>query len=65
MTAKEREFSTLINDNQGLIIKVSRLYTNTLEDEEDYEIPTDLKNLDLEGLEEINLDDETLFNLTN
>ena len=37
----------------------------TLEDEGDYEIPTDLKNLDLEGLEEINLDDETLFNLTN
>ena len=34
----------------------------TLEDEGDYEIPTDLKNLDLEG---INLDDETLFNLTN
>jgi RNA polymerase sigma-70 factor (ECF subfamily) len=35
LTAKEREFSTLINENQGLIIKVSRLYTNTLEDEED------------------------------
>ena len=35
MTTKEREFSTLINENQGLIIKVSRLYTNTLEDEED------------------------------
>lgn len=35
MTAKEREFSKLIDDNQGLIIKVSRLYTNTLEDEED------------------------------
>lgn len=37
----------------------------TLEDEGDYEIPIDLKKLDLEGLEEINLDDETLFNLTN
>jgi RNA polymerase sigma-70 factor (ECF subfamily) len=35
LTAKEREFSTLINENQGLIIKVSRLYTNTLEAEED------------------------------
>ncbi|MGS0748466.1 RNA polymerase sigma factor [Halpernia sp. GG3] len=35
MTQKEREFSKLIDDNQGLIIKVSRLYTNTLEDEED------------------------------
>ncbi|WP_417431044.1 RNA polymerase sigma factor [Halpernia sp.] len=35
MTAKEQEFSQLINENQGLIIKVSRLYTNTLEDEED------------------------------
>ncbi|SEG59058.1 RNA polymerase sigma-70 factor, ECF subfamily [Halpernia humi] len=35
MTAKEQEFSKLIDDNQGLIIKVSRLYTNTLEDEED------------------------------
>ena len=35
MTSKEREFSNLINEHQGLIIKVSRLYTNTLEDEED------------------------------
>lgn len=35
MTAKEQEFSKLIKDNQGLIIKVSRLYTNTFEDEED------------------------------
>lgn len=32
---KHREFSTLIKDNQGLIIKISRMYTNTLEDEED------------------------------
>lgn len=32
---KEQEFSKLIKDNQGLIIKVSRLYTNSLEDEED------------------------------
>ena len=35
MKSKEQEFSQLINDNQGLIIKVSRLYTNTLEDEQD------------------------------
>ena len=28
-------FQKLIKDNQGLIIKVSRLYTNSLEDEED------------------------------
>lgn len=35
----------------------------TLEDEEDYEIPTDLKDLDLEGLEE--LDEESLFNSIN
>lgn len=35
MNSKELEFSQLIKDNQGLIIKVSRLYTNTLEDEED------------------------------
>lgn len=35
MSAKEKEFSKLIKDNQGLIIKVSRLYTNSLEDEED------------------------------
>ncbi|UFK97196.1 RNA polymerase sigma factor [Kaistella faecalis] len=35
MSAKEHEFSKLIKDNQGLIIKVSRLYTNSLEDEQD------------------------------
>lgn len=35
MSAKEKEFSKLIKDNQGLIIKVSRLYTNSLEDEQD------------------------------
>lgn len=35
MSAKEKEFAKLIKDNQGLIIKVSRLYTNTWEDEED------------------------------
>lgn len=35
MIAKEKEFAKLIKDNQGLIIKVSRLYTNTLEDEQD------------------------------
>ena len=32
---KEQEFAKLIKDNQGLIIKISRLYTNSLEDEED------------------------------
>ena len=32
---KEKKFAKLIKDNQGLIIKVSRLYTNTLEDEQD------------------------------
>ncbi len=35
MGEKEQIFSKLIKDNQGLIIKVSRLYTNSLEDEED------------------------------
>ena len=35
MTQKETEFSQLIKDNQGLIIKVSRLYTNSTEEEED------------------------------
>ncbi len=35
MSQKEKEFSQLIQDNQGLIIKVSRLYTNSLEDEQD------------------------------
>lgn len=35
MSHREKEFSQLIRNNQGLIIKVSRLYTNTLEDEED------------------------------
>lgn len=35
LSAKEKEFSKLIKDNQGLIIKVSRLYTNSLEDEQD------------------------------
>ena len=35
LNTKETEFSQLIKDNQGLIIKVSRLYTNSLEDEED------------------------------
>lgn len=32
---KEQEFAKLIKNNQGLIIKISRLYTNSLEDEED------------------------------
>lgn len=35
MGLKEQEFAKLIKDNQGLIIKVSRLYTNSLEDEQD------------------------------
>ena len=35
LSAKEKQFAKLIKDNQGLIIKVSRLYTNTLEDEQD------------------------------
>ncbi|MBA5247489.1 sigma-70 family RNA polymerase sigma factor [Marnyiella aurantia] len=35
MITKEQEFAKLIKDNQGLIIKISRLYTNSLEDEED------------------------------
>lgn len=35
MTDRERAFSELVKDNQGLIIKVSRLYTNSLEDEQD------------------------------
>lgn len=35
MTDREREFSQLVKDNKGLIIKVSRLYTNSPEDEQD------------------------------
>jgi RNA polymerase sigma-70 factor (ECF subfamily) len=35
LSVKEKEFAKLIKDNQGLIIKVSRLYTNSLEDEQD------------------------------
>lgn len=35
MNKKEKAFSEMIDDNQGLIIKISRLYTNSLEDEED------------------------------
>lgn len=35
LASKEKEFAQLVKDNQGLIIKVSRLYTNSLEDEED------------------------------
>lgn len=38
MDSREKEFAQLIKDNQGLIIKVSRLYTNSLEDEEDLRI---------------------------
>src|SRR5690606_40957084 len=35
LVSKEKEFSQLIKEHQGLIIKVSRLYTNKLEDDED------------------------------
>lgn len=35
MQPKEKEFAKLIKENQGLLIKVSRLYTNSLEDEQD------------------------------
>lgn len=35
MSTREKEFVQLVKDNQGLIIKVSRLYTNTVEDEQD------------------------------
>ncbi|MGX9985423.1 RNA polymerase sigma factor [Chryseobacterium sp. POL2] len=35
MDSKQKEFSQLIKNNQGLIIKVSRLYTNSIEDEQD------------------------------
>ena len=35
MDGKQTEFSKLIKDNQGLIIKVSRLYTHSVEDRED------------------------------
>ena len=35
MEHKQKEFSKLIKDNQGLIIKVSRLYTHSFEDQED------------------------------
>lgn len=35
MNSKEQQFSALIKENQGLIVKVSRLYTNSLEDQED------------------------------
>ena len=35
MNTKEREFTALIKEHQGLILKVSRLYTHSQEDEED------------------------------
>lgn len=35
MNAKERAFTQLVKQHQGLILKVSRLYTNFQEDEED------------------------------
>ncbi|RQP12159.1 MAG: sigma-70 family RNA polymerase sigma factor [Chryseobacterium sp.] len=35
MEQKEQEFSTLINRHQGIIIKISRMYTHSAEDEQD------------------------------
>ena len=35
MRAKEQEFAEIVREHQGLLIKVSRMYTNTLEDQED------------------------------
>lgn len=35
MVTKEQEFSNLIKEHQGLIVKVSRLYTNAPEDQQD------------------------------
>ncbi|NAW51313.1 sigma-70 family RNA polymerase sigma factor [Elizabethkingia argentiflava] len=35
MSPKEQDFSKLIQDNQGLIIKVARLYTHNLDDQRD------------------------------
>lgn len=35
LETKEKQFAQLVKDNQGLIIKISRLYTHSLEDEED------------------------------
>lgn len=35
MEQKEKEFSKLIENNQGILIKVSRLYTHSAEDQED------------------------------
>ena len=34
LDSKQKEFSKLVKENQALIIKVSRLYTNSLEDEQ-------------------------------
>ena len=35
MDTKQKEFSQLIKNNQGLIIKITRMYTHSLEDEQD------------------------------
>jgi RNA polymerase sigma-70 factor (ECF subfamily) len=35
LTTQKKEFVQLVKENQGLVIKVSRLYTNSLEDEQD------------------------------
>ncbi|MDV3665924.1 RNA polymerase subunit sigma-70 [Elizabethkingia anophelis] len=35
MSQKEKDFSKLVKENQGLIIKVARMYTNTPDDQQD------------------------------
>ncbi|MEH7890071.1 sigma-70 family RNA polymerase sigma factor [Elizabethkingia meningoseptica] len=35
MSQKEQDFSKLVKENQGLIIKVARMYTNTPDDQQD------------------------------
>ena len=35
MSQKEQNFSKLVKENQGLIIKVARMYTNTPDDQQD------------------------------
>lgn len=35
MDSKERDFSVLISDNQGIVHKICRIYTNTKEEHED------------------------------
>ena len=35
MSQKEKDYSKLVKENQGLIIKVARMYTNTPDDQQD------------------------------